>query len=382
MINIDYEIIIVGGGPAGAMASIYLANLGFNVCIIEKKIFPRETLCGEFLSKEVIESLIDVNLFDGFLSLNPNPIKSFRFVNGGGKEFSSSLNFPAFGLRRSVLDNFLLKSAKEKGVSIFQPCEVKEILYDGHFYTLIIKAENTQSKMLRAKNVVAAYGKQNNLDKSLGRKFINHQSNLNGIKFHVKKGNLPNFCSEEIKIFAGEGIYCGLNAVDDDLITICFLEKRNNHGISSREHLNKFITETESFRKIFSAGHEELFRTLPVLGTGNIFFGQKKLVENGIFMIGDAAGVIAPLAGDGIGMAFQSAKLISNILYELVKGNLTKNEAEKIYNRQWNEKFRKRLLLASIIQNIILKNILRNAGVGLINLFPQSLSLLINCTRD
>ena len=48
---------------------------------------------------------------------------------------------------------------------------------------------------------------------------------------------------------------------------------------------------------------------LLIFGTGNIYFGKKNLVENGIYMVGDASGIIAPLSGDGIGMAFESAKI-------------------------------------------------------------------------
>jgi len=64
----NHDISIIGGGPAGAMASLYLSNFGIESCIIEKKRFPREVLCGEFLSCEVVSSLKKLNLFNKFLT--------------------------------------------------------------------------------------------------------------------------------------------------------------------------------------------------------------------------------------------------------------------------------------------------------------------------
>ncbi|MEK6552371.1 MAG: FAD-dependent oxidoreductase, partial [Bacteroidota bacterium] len=94
-----YDAAIIGGGPAGSTAALYLNDLGFNVCLIEKKNFPRETLCGEFLSKEVIDSLKNLNLFDGFLKLNPNPITNFKFYNDSNDPIETKLKFPAYGIK-------------------------------------------------------------------------------------------------------------------------------------------------------------------------------------------------------------------------------------------------------------------------------------------
>ena len=81
----NFEIGIIGGGPAGSAAAAYLAGYGFDVCLFEKKSFPRETLCGEFLSTEVIHFLKEINLFDEFISLNPNKIKSNGWLSCGKK---------------------------------------------------------------------------------------------------------------------------------------------------------------------------------------------------------------------------------------------------------------------------------------------------------
>ncbi len=75
----DFDVIIIGGGPAGAVAAIYLSRWGLRTAVIEHKAFPRETLCGEFLSLEVIEQIRELKLEEEFLKLNPKSIKFFQF---------------------------------------------------------------------------------------------------------------------------------------------------------------------------------------------------------------------------------------------------------------------------------------------------------------
>ena len=308
----DYQIAIIGGGPAGSTAAIYLSNASFNICLIEKKSFPRETLCGEFLSKEVVEILTELNLKEEFLSFNPNPISAFRFFNQSGKNVFSKLSFPAYGLKRSTFDNFLLNEAKKRGVTVFQPADVKNIEYEEGRHLLTISNNNTSS-FLTASVLIAAYGKQNTLDRILNRRFAEKKSGLNGIKFHIEKRYLRNFNESEIHVYTADGIYCGVNAVNDNLVTICFLEDRNNYHKTVRQHLIDLIEENKSFKKLFSNDFETIIRETPLYGTGNIYFGFRNLVQDGIYFIGDSAGVIAPLAGDGIGMAMETGMLLSKL---------------------------------------------------------------------
>ena len=115
MNKFEFDVIIIGGGPAGSVAGIYLSRFGFRTAVIERKPFPRETLCGEFLSLEVADQLRSLCLEDKFLSLQPNKISSFKFINRN-RVFSSDLPFPAFALKRSIFDEFLLKEAEDSGV--------------------------------------------------------------------------------------------------------------------------------------------------------------------------------------------------------------------------------------------------------------------------
>ena len=376
------DILIIGGGPAGSTTALYLSQLGFDITLIEKKIFPRETLCGEFLSKEVNDVLKELNIFNDFLSLKPNKLKSFRAVDDSGIELTSDLNFDAYAMKRSIFDSLLLNSAKVKKVNIIQPAEVISTIKSNSNYISDIEDESGNKFQIKSKLVIAAYGKQNILDKKLERDFVNKKSNLNGVKFHLQINLLKNSFNDEIRIYTDEELYCGMNQVSDTEMTVCFLENRMQSKIPSRERLIEVIKSYEYLQKVFSDEAIEYIKSANIYGTGNIYFGNREVVENGIIMVGDAARVISPLAGDGIGMAMESAKLLFEIINNFGIEEKNREKMFSVYKKRYEKTFSKRLSTAKIIQGIILNRRSRRLGFGLAKNYPSLLPYLIKFTRS
>jgi menaquinone-9 beta-reductase len=373
-----YDIAIIGGGPAGSTAAMLLSKMGYSVAIIEKKSFPREVLCGEFISGEVIQFLKEHLLYEDFLKLSPNVITSFRLLSERGKELFSPLKFPAYGIKRSKLDNFLLSKGREQGAEIYQPAEVNGIIKLTNGYLLKIISESKENIPIESKIIIAAYGRQSILDKNLARNFYWKKSKLNGVKYHIDKIHFSEFNSKEIQIYSAPDIYCGLNYVDAETITLCFLYKRKGDQYSTKELLMQLTQKNNRFNSLLRKDFFDSLENHPVYGTGNIYFGKRDIVNEGIFYIGDAAGVIAPLVGDGIGMAVQSAGLLSDILS---RNNLVQDKAGYEYKKEWKEMFLRRITLAGVIQKSVLNNILRNPGINIVSMFPGALSSLIKYTR-
>jgi flavin-dependent dehydrogenase len=373
-----YDIAIIGGGPSGSSAAMLLSKSGYSVAIIEKKSFPREVLCGEFISSEVIEFLKMNMLFQELLKLCPSPISSFRFSSESGREIYSSLKFTAYGIKRSKLDNFLLSKAVGNGTEIYQPYEVTGILKLNDTYILNLIGQSKENITIEARIIIAAYGRQNILDKNSGRDSYWKKSRLNGVKFHIDKSHFNDFNSDEIQIYTARDIYCGLNSVDNSTITLCFLSKRNEFQYSTKELVMQLSKQNKKFNSLLKGDFFESLEKLPVYGTGNIYFGKRDIVRDGIFYIGDAAGVIAPLVGDGIGMAVQSASLVSRIL---IKDNLMKETAGNEYKKEWPKMFIRRIRIAGFIQKSVLNNTFRNAGVMIVSLIPGAIPSLIKYTR-
>jgi len=381
MAELTFDIIVIGGGPAGATASLSFAQAGFSVCVLERRAFPRETLCGEFLSHEVIGIIRDLGLESEFLSLGPTPIRKFSFCPERGSMVSESLGFPAYGVKRGAFDQFLLNAAMKHGVHVRQPAEAEAVIRRGDGFEVRCRLdESTQT--LQSRWCIGAYGKASPLDKSLHRPFAGTRTQLNGIKFHVPSAALAGMNADEIRIFTGPDVYCGVNHVGGGTTTICFLERRRGSDVSPRERLRDLAAANKYFAGVAGAALMSVIDEAPIYGTGNIYFGRRNVVENGIFMAGDAAQVISPLAGDGIGMALQSAQLLGTLFREHRQSGQSTTSLENEYRNRWRQTFSSRLRTAAVLQNIMLSTPLRHLGTSLLVLFPSLLEAAIGMTRS
>jgi len=375
-----YDVVVIGGGPAGATVSLHLARAGYSVCLVERRTFPRETLCGEFLSHEVVGIIRDIGIDREFFSLGPSPITRFTLCPDHGPMVSEPLGFTAYGLKRGAFDQLLLNTAIKNGVHVLQPADAEEIIRSGEDFEIHCRM-NDKPLILQSRWCIGAYGKTSPLDKRLRRPFAGARTRLNGIKFHVPSPALTGISADEIRIFTGPGMYCGVNHVDGGLATICFLERRAGDNLPPRARLRELMIANKHFAYVMGRSAIAAVGDAPVYGTGNIFFGTRNLVEKGIFMIGDAGQVISPLAGDGIGMALQSAQLLGALFGEHRRPGPDARVLEAEYCRRWAEMFNSRLRVAAALQRIMLSTPLRRLGIAFLSISPSLLRAAIGMTR-
>jgi flavin-dependent dehydrogenase len=375
-----FDVLIIGGGPAGSSAAIELARGGVNVALVEKRAFPREVLCGEFLSAEVIRAIRHFHLYQEFLALKPNSITGFAFTPGNGIHVAHPLGFEAWALKRSHFDHMLLKKAESCGARIVQPAEVTSLHQIENGHKIQCKTATTP-EIFSATNVIAAYGRQNPLDNFLRRDFVARSSGLTGVKYHLPREVFADFPRMDVLLFAAKGVYCGINRISDNEATLCFLAARRNGLHHPTDALMSLVRRNESFGRLFQKDlFLELGRHRPT-GSGNIYFGKRTIVENGVYMIGDAAAVIAPLSGDGIGMAIESGRLVARVLLQARRDSLDREQAVRLYTNEWESRFRTRLTFASFLQDAVMNSFAQNLGGRLVKTFPQLSRQIIHRTR-
>ena len=361
--------------------SLLLARAGFSVCLVERRTFPRETLCGEFLSHEVVGIIRDLGIESDLHSLGPARITRFTLCPDRGPMFSELLGFTGYGLKRGAFDQLLLNTAIKNGVHVLQPADAEEIFRRGDGFEIRCRMNDTPLT-LQSRWCIGAYGKTSPLDKRLRRHFAGVRTRMNAIKFHVPSGALVGMGEDEIRIFTGPGMYCGVNHVDNGFATICFLERRVGDNLPPRARLRELMTANKHFAYVMGRSAIAAVGDAPVYGTGNIFFGTRNLVEKGIFMIGDAGQVISPLAGDGIGMALQSAQLLGTLFGEGRRVGPDARVLEAEYCRRWEQMFNSRLRVAAALQRIMLSTPLRRLGIAFLSISPSLLRAAIGLTRD
>ena len=363
------DVLIIGGGLAGLVAAIHLLHEGLKVSIVEKSGYPKHKVCGEYISNEILPYL--QWLGTDVLQLDPTNITKFEFSSRSGKTAKARLPLGGFGISRYALDNFLYQKALDNGCIVLKET-VTNVLFDNDAFTV-----TTSNQILYSKIVLGAYGKRSNIDQIIGREFINKKSPWLAVKAHYS-GEFPN---DVVGLHNFKGGYCGVSKVENDTINICYLadyasfKKYKNID----EYQRNVLYKNKHLKSIFE--NTSLLFEKP-LTISQISFDKKKPVENHIIMIGDTAGLIHPLCGNGMAMGMHSAKIAAELVVDYYNSKIPSRKIlEKIYAQQWKKHFAKRLfmgrILAGIFQNTRVTNMLVTLGISI----PTLLPLLIKQTH-
>lgn len=330
------KIIIAGGGLAGLIAAIRLARKNFDCTLIEKKVYPFHRVCGEYISNETADFLQRESLYPQ--KFNPPKITQLELSSVTGNRTRVPLGLGGFGISRYAFDGYLAGIAKDSGVKILLDTEIKSIEYDQHFTV------TTDVDVLQAQHVIGTFGKRSRLDVQLNRSFIRKRSPYVGIKYHAKTNHPGNI----IALHNFRSGYCGVSNVEDGKTNICYLVHRDSlkHAGSIETLEKKILFENPHLKRLFGSA-EFLFQKPEVIN--EISFETKEPVWNHILMAGDAAGMIAPLCGNGMAMAIHSAKILSDLIIEHNDASLT--ELEQAYSNKWRKTFSSRLWVGRLIQN-------------------------------
>ncbi|MNR13427.1 hypothetical protein D3C85_1298340 [compost metagenome] len=178
-----------------------------------------------------------------------------------------------------------------------------------------------------------------------------------------------------------KGGYCGVSKVENDTINVCYLADYETFKKYKNidDYQKEVLFQNPSLKFVFE--NCSLFFDKP-LTISQICFEKKQAVENHILMIGDTAGLIHPLCGNGMAMAIHSAKIVSELVNDYYKiETKTRAELEYEYIQKWNFNFKKRLetgrFLAMILQNQRISVVL----MWLLVKFPVVLSKIIERTH-
>ncbi len=369
-----YDACIVGGGLAGLALSIQLAKLGYTVALFEKEQYPFHKVCGEYISLEswdFIESL-GLPLADMQLPI----IKKLIVTAPNGNQLQQALPLGGFGISRYKLDNALKKIAQASKVTVFENCKVNEVSFsDDEFHLQTTKGE------FYSRICCGSFGKRSNLDVKWNRPFASQKPNkLNnyiGVKYHIK----INFRVDTIALHNFKNGYCGISKIEDDKYCLCYLTnaenlKANNNSIEAME--KNILQKNPHLKNIFEKS-EMLYDT--PLTISQISFNKKTQVENHILLMGDAAGMITPLCGNGMSMALHASKIAIGLIHKFLSGKINRMEMETGYTEEWKFTFGKRLRTGRLIQSMFGKAWVTNFFVAVLKKLPSITKALIKQTH-
>ncbi|WP_034925122.1 NAD(P)/FAD-dependent oxidoreductase [Gillisia sp. CAL575] len=362
---------IVGGGLSGLVAAIHLSRNNFPVTVFEKDSYPNHKVCGEYVSIEIVPYLkqLDINLSD----LKPALIDKLQFSDVTGKTVNTKLPLGGLGISRYALDEFLYLKALASGVNFIHAL-VTDVTYTNDEFAIT----TNKNEPFEFKIVLGAYGKRSLLDKKLDRQFIDQKSGWLAIKGHYKKDGFPD---NLVMLHNFKGGYCGLSKTETGAINVCYLASYN----SFKKHKdpvnfkNEVLMQNPHLRDFFQEATPLFEKNLSI---AQISFDKKSSIQDHILMLGDAAGLIHPLSGNGMAMAIHSAKIASEVILKYYENETYTREAmEKEYEKNWKEQFSSRLRMGNILQNILLNPQLSNIVQKIISSFPSLLPKIISKTH-
>jgi flavin-dependent dehydrogenase len=293
----DCDVTVIGGSLAGAAAACALARSGARVIVLEKARFPRDKVCGCFLSHEALPVLRRMGIEEELRKEDPETITSFSLVERGGRRVDADLPVPVLSLSRRRLDTLAAGAAERAGARI-------------HFGTTVLSIEGNLQDGFRIKGpecdldaraVVGAWGRYSPLDGRLGRTFIRRKSSLFGFGKQFV-GNGQRLAGRAVLHFL-EGGYVGLSRVEGGRVNLAGLVTA---AVAKRVHssLDELLSEAFRRSRALAADLEGLSPlTGPVLLSEPVHLGAHGALAGDVLCVGDAAGVIDPYTGTGMSLA-------------------------------------------------------------------------------
>ena len=333
----EVDVAIIGAGPGGSTLAALLAARAVNVALIDRDSFPRDKLCGEFLSYDALPILDHLGIDLG----NVPHIHQCRVV---ARRRTYEFDFPhaARGTSRMFIDALLFRTAIARGATPHEGVTVASL------------------EDVNARVIVGAWGRWGRFDTQLRRRFVRDRSHRNfGFKRHYR--GVPNEGTIELYSF-GRG-YLGVSDVEDGVTNICGLvhaSRLAGHKGKWDSFVDMIRSEEPSLETLYSryAPAQENF-----LSSEPVIFRARSPVERGVFMVGDASGVIDPLTGNGMAMAIQSALVLAPLIVRLLAHPDERGAIEREYRARHAAMFRPRIAWSRRVASLLSRPALLDASL-------------------
>jgi len=323
------DVAIVGGGPAGSTLAALLARRGYSVALADRDTFPRDKLCGEFLSYDALPILEQFGI-----DLHDSPAITRCRVIGRRRKYEFEFPKAARGISRLLLDDVLFRHAISAGAQSFDA------------RTAVAASRNrvqTDREEIAARVVVGAWGRWGRFDQQLDREFVRDRSHRYfGFKRHYVAGSGWRVVDGGlIELYSFDRGYLGVSPIENGGTNICGLVHASRLT-GHKGRWDSFVDEIRREERQLDAMYSQYQPSQEgFLSSEPVIFRGKSAVEQGIFMIGDASGIIDPLTGSGMAMAMQSAVLAEPYVISALSAK--RDDAEREYRHRHREFFAARI---------------------------------------
>lgn len=359
----DVDVAIVGAGPAGSAAASVLARNGYAVALIDKKDFPREKLCGDFINPNNLTLFRELGVEQEIIATPHRRLTGFRITAISGAEaevaFSKRSDGETFGLaiRRALLDHILLERARRLGAVVRTGCRIEKLVRDDRGWHL----ETAGGESWRARFLIGADGRNSWAATQIGAdataldgRAVGFQLRLKE-KFNGSADSAPNRKAIEIHLFPGG--YAGVADTGDGTTTVGLaIDKR----ALPRAHMKDFLVNARLGQNPFL---KQILRRSDVGALRSVYpvyFRRRRSFTDAALLVGDAARVTEPISGEGVYFAIQSGMLAAETLDRALKRGDSSAKFLQSYERVCARIFRSRVMLNSLLRFAVYRPALLN----------------------
>ena len=359
------DIVVIGGGPAGSIASGILAKKGYNVVVLEKEKFPRNTVGESIIPTfwkftDLIDASEDIEN-EGFLQ------KTGGSVSWEGK--ARIVSFKSFGIERKALhverdrfDQILLNKVKELGAQVLEGMKVTSI-DNSNPEEAIVKYTNSKDQepyQIKAKYVIDASGQQAIFSKQNRSRILDKDFGFQAVWGYFDKSNFYDK-NLNIRTFKERYDHGGMTAVSEIgnwgwSWKIMLREKVSVGIILSKEHQSSFKAGGATLEERFDSFSKEIPLIGNMLSESNLISGSVKsmrdyayqstdLVYGNCFLAGDAAAFVDPISSEGVPVSMYGGYLAA----WAVSNSLKKPHRKEFYKNTFAQEYDKRLKIFKIL---------------------------------
>ncbi|MCG3160048.1 MAG: hypothetical protein JMDDDDMK_01080 [Acidobacteria bacterium] len=381
-----YDVIIIGAGPAGSTVSTLLARAGLRALLLEKSRFPREKLCGEFITPECLNVFDRLDVSQRMFDAGAEIINQWTLFAPDGRgvrvpmEWIADGHNHAIGISRAQMDLILLDGARQTGVDVREGFRVSPRFHRENGMSFIEGKTNGKTvERFSAPVVVDASGRNGVFSNRTAQRtsFIGG-SRLFGCKIHLRAVEGMSGIGE---LFFFRDGYGGMSGVENGRANLCF--------ITTEATLREAKGDREKLLDLTMRSNPAARRRLrgvvidgEWLGSGPITYGRQRSMP-GVISIGDAGAFIDPFTGSGILLALSSGELAAEVISQsFAEGVSDVDVIAKSYDQLYRARFGWRFKACALLRAVAFKPAMRNALVTALCRYQSLAKLMALSTRQ